>query len=287
MSDPRRVRRLHYRVFYRNGTQGVVWGEAELAKALARRSPAAMHHEIALRHTCVKCGTIGPWTKGWLCYPIWDRIAQYHNNATAEVIYCSQACWIEATGGFDLPSWMNTNQEPNRDRERQSAWWEANRLEGDRKRALTDHRKVPLPEWPGNGFCKWCTKRVGKGRRSWCAGCDLTYFAHAHADYQMRLLNQRDGHRCAIEGCDGSGKGFHGGLEVDHRVPLWLVAHLPDDLRRPFYGPDNLWLLCSRHHTEKTAAEAAVRAAIKRGELTPPAAPPFEPLWPLAPAWVG
>ena len=53
-------------------------------------------------------------------------------------------------------------------------------------------------------------------------------------------------------------------LEVDHRVPLWSVADLPDEERRWYFGPDNLWLLCPTHHGLKTAREAAYRAEIKR-----------------------
>lgn len=52
-------------------------------------------------------------------------------------------------------------------------------------------------------------------------------------------------------------------LEVDHRVPLWSVAHLPDEERRWYFGPGNLWLLCPKHHKEKTRREAAERAALK------------------------
>lgn len=53
-------------------------------------------------------------------------------------------------------------------------------------------------------------------------------------------------------------------LEVDHQVPLWHVADLPDDERRWYFGPGNLWLLCPSHHREKTRAEAALRAAARR-----------------------
>lgn len=52
-------------------------------------------------------------------------------------------------------------------------------------------------------------------------------------------------------------------LEVDHKVPLWSVAQLPDDERRRYFGPENLWLLCPTHHKQKTAREAAERAAQK------------------------
>lgn len=53
-------------------------------------------------------------------------------------------------------------------------------------------------------------------------------------------------------------------LEVDHLVPLWSVAHLPDDERRRFFGPENLWLLCPDCHKKKTAYEAADRAAERK-----------------------
>lgn len=53
-------------------------------------------------------------------------------------------------------------------------------------------------------------------------------------------------------------------LQVDHRVPLWSVAHLPDDVRRPYFGPRNLWLLCSACHAAKTRTEAARRARLRK-----------------------
>ncbi len=61
-------------------------------------------------------------------------------------------------------------------------------------------------------------------------------------------------------------------LEVDHRVPLWSVAHLDDDERRPYFGPGNLWLLCPLHHKAKTKAEAAQRANAKRSKIRDKAA---------------
>jgi 5-methylcytosine-specific restriction endonuclease McrA len=53
-------------------------------------------------------------------------------------------------------------------------------------------------------------------------------------------------------------------LEVDHKTPLWKVAGLPDDERRWYFGPENLWLLCPRCHKAKTKREAAERAAQRR-----------------------
>lgn len=52
-------------------------------------------------------------------------------------------------------------------------------------------------------------------------------------------------------------------LQLDHRVPLWSVVDLPDDERRWYFGPGNLWLLCPKHHRAKTAKEAKERAAQK------------------------
>lgn len=49
------------------------------------------------------------------------------------------------------------------------------------------------------------------------------------------------------------------GLEVEHQVPLWSVAHLEDRFRRAFFGPDNLRLYCGRCHKKKTRREAAER----------------------------
>lgn len=53
-------------------------------------------------------------------------------------------------------------------------------------------------------------------------------------------------------------------LQLDHKTPLWKVADLPDCLRRSYFGPDNLWLLCPDHHKAKTRREAAERAHQKR-----------------------
>jgi hypothetical protein len=54
-------------------------------------------------------------------------------------------------------------------------------------------------------------------------------------------------------------------LQIDHRVPLWAVADLPDLERRWYFGPGNLWLLCPAHHKAKTKAEAAIRAKVRSG----------------------
>lgn len=60
-------------------------------------------------------------------------------------------------------------------------------------------------------------------------------------------------------------------LELDHRIPLWSVADLPDDERRRFFGPENLWMLCPACHKAKSRREAAQRAALKRAAIAAPA----------------
>lgn len=54
-------------------------------------------------------------------------------------------------------------------------------------------------------------------------------------------------------------------LDVDHVRPLWSL----DDTERAelrWWMPSNLQLLCGTCHKAKTAAEAAERAALRRGE---------------------
>ena len=53
-------------------------------------------------------------------------------------------------------------------------------------------------------------------------------------------------------------------LQVDHRIPLWMVRDLPDAERRWYYGPGNLWLLCDACHKIKNASEARMRALARR-----------------------
>lgn len=55
-----------------------------------------------------------------------------------------------------------------------------------------------------------------------------------------------------------------GGLEVDHEIPLWRIWHLPDNERRPYYGPKNLRLRCQDCHKAKSKREAAERATERK-----------------------
>ncbi len=253
------------RLFYRNDTQAVFREGADLERALRRKVPGIIHQEIAIVHRCGQCGTEGPWTKEWMAYPIWDAISRHHPRPTAEVIYCSRKCWVDDTGGFELPRWIDTNQEPNRDRARMQAWWESNRIERDRKSDLVAHRRVPLPPHHGRGWCRWCAKRITSGRRyNWHDDCLRQFLLHSDLNAQLKFLFARDGRTCAIEGCDRPG------AEVDHRIPLWSIRDLPEWARIPYYGPMNIWLLCWECHKAKSAREAAQRAAQRRDDIPAP-----------------
>lgn len=143
-------------------------------------------------------------------------------------------------------------------------------------------------------WCRWCGGEITLGRvkqRSWHDGregepdCLLEYYLHSRRDHQFRHVEARDGRRCwdcgesperwlrkgeVSMGVQGWPRGEPlprysevervTALQVDHEVPLWAVAHLPDDERRPFFGPKNLRLRCDPCHKLKTAREAGERA---------------------------
>lgn len=245
-----------YRVFYRGNKSESVRGDEELAKRLQRKSPIVVHHEIAMMHVCDSCGCEGPWDKEWMALPRRDEDGKWTGQK-----YCSKACWIDKTGGHDLPGWIDTNHEPDRDRERMQAFWAANHQDSIRKREAIAYRSVPLPpDWKGTGWCRWCTKEIiEKGKRSkrrnWHPDCLIQFNLHSALWPQYRHCRDRDGQQCAWLGCEETDD-----LEVDHKIPLWSVRDLPDDERRHYYGPDNLWLLCKDHHKAKTKREAGQRA---------------------------
>lgn len=173
-------------------------------------------------------------------------------------------------------------------------------------RALkTAHRRVPLTP-VARGHCRWCTRPIigkrGKyiGRpdpmRSWCRpgdrperpDCYFEYLLHSHADTQFRYLEITRGLACAECGAEDPvreklefGRSIWvTALEVDHVVPLWRVALKPIELRRPFFGPDFLQLLCDRCHKAKTKAEAGERARLRaqaRADSAPGPSPPGLP----------
>lgn len=167
----------------------------------------------------------------------------------------------------------------------------------DRRKTI---RTCPLPIFPPEGrpanWCRWCGGEIVHGRvaqRGWHDGradepnCRRERELHTVKDVQLAFLIERDGQRCAD--CGENPERWHrrglcsqmpqdleawgeapwprfsmvrrvSALEVDHDVPLWSVAHLPDDERRPFFGPPNLKLRCEPCHDGKTATEAGDRA---------------------------
>jgi len=253
------------RLFYRNGKNEAFLPGKALDRALARKVPAVIHQELALIHKCQQCGIEGPWTDKWLAYPVLIHHPPHIQAKVAPAEWykaCSRACFGELIEkSFEPSKWMNPHREPDRDKDRVHALWDAERDEQDRKRETVAHRKVPLPEWRGKGFCKWCNEKMtaaDKPSWMWHKRCARQFMLHSDLWTQTRYLRERDGRECAKPGCSRHGS------EVDHRRPLWSIRHLPPMMRRPFYGPVNLWLLCNQCHLEKSAIEAAQRAARRR-----------------------
>ena len=252
-----------FRVFFANGQGIAVQGEAELARILGRKTPRAIYHEPAVIYSCQHCGQEGPWTDSWRH---WVALAHHpaHIQAKAqggEYIACSIDCFGDLVErAFAPPQWARCADEP-RQGDRASALWQAMNEERRRRAEAVEYRKVPMPEWRGRGFCKWCNGQMtaaDKPRIMWHAACAREWELHAHLLAQTRYLKQRDGKKCAMPDCHRPGS------EVDHRRPLWSVRHLPAMIRRVFYGPRNLWLLCQQCHAAKTKREAAERAAQRR-----------------------
>lgn len=236
----------------------IVIGEAALERQLARKSPTAIWFEPAITHRCQVCETEGLWDERWIA---WARYNERHAaRGEGTDLYCSEECCRRENPDAKWPSWMNVCEEP-RPKEQERALWRAQRADADAQAAARRAiRGVPMPEWPGDGFCKWCTKPVERPRRSWHAECYPDYLRHTDSYAQAVFLRKRDGPACAWAGCEARGE------EVDHRAPLWSIAHLPDEERRWYFGPGNLWLLCPAHHKAKTADEAALRARLRAGD---------------------
>ncbi len=262
---------IWHRIFYRSGKSEVVCGAEALEKRLARKSPVAVHSEIAIIHECQACAKRAPWAGEW--FALCDAGKW---NEQKWIVYCTERCWLDHTGGHDYMKWQvargTGDREPNRTQEMDRARWDANFTD---RRAVSDskqYRLVPLPaDWPGVGICRWCAKEIleTKGRNSgkrskrhnWHPACKDIYFLHSDLLSQYHYLADRDGKHCHWLGCEEAS-----GLEVDHKIPLFSVRDLPDDERREYYGPTNLWLLCGPHHKAKSAREAAQRAEAARLE---------------------
>jgi hypothetical protein len=117
--------------------------------------------------------------------------------------------------------------------------------------------------WPEAGAPRW--------NLQWHTVCAAAYQAWRHPDFMAQSLADRQGGKCSETGADlfklnaRGDRVLVGGVEVDHRVPLWRVrrdAHLyvwPDVLR--MWGPTNLQVLVNAGHKLKTAREARERAS--------------------------
>lgn len=241
------------RLFYRNGKSEAFPEGPRLDRARARKTPLCIHEAPALWHRCQACGAEGVWTAGWICWP----------GKCGHNIYCSDQCCSIANRDGRAPSW--TRDEPLPPEQKRAVY--QSRLERhSRDREAKRYRQCPMPDWPGEGWCSWCAGKIDPAldpddaqRRSWHTRCVQLYFLHGgELRVQQRFLIERDGRQCAMPGCE------HEGGEVDHRVPLWKVRHLAPMIRRAFYGPINLWLLCRQCHAAKTKREAAERAALAK-----------------------
>lgn len=153
------------------------------------------------------------------------------------------------------------------------------------------------------GECRWCGGMIFKNgnpcelnpRRNWHDGrlgepdCFHAYRLLTDPATQRHAVYWRDKGRCYICGVvhqarayqiwidsygDRSPSGYPqshvgwlapSGWELEHKIPLWKVEHLPDDERRWYFGLDNLAVACRAPcHQRKSAEEAAERAKTER-----------------------
>lgn len=265
-----------YRVYFRK-KHILVQGDDELARLQARKVPKVISFEIPKMHTCTVCGKEEPWIE-----ETWSWYGRYADIDDGKPVlkFCSNEC-------------RDTEKRPEiksgdwKDQKRTNRGVPDNDFSHHRKQSeikdAANVRKFPHPQFPkdrsGDGWCRWCGEKVTeKRRRTWHSECLAQFFQHTDLHVQRSFLAKRDGDRCAL--CPpGTGRWVDAGafpswmkgegnwikwsqqLEVDHVTPLWMVAHLPPDDRRPYHGPANLWLLCQEHHRWKSSHEAAERKA--------------------------
>lgn len=150
------------------------------------------------------------------------------------------------------------------------------------------------------GICRWCglvttetTPRRGQ-LRHWHKSCEAEYLLCIRPDQARWQVEKRDHGICCDcgedwseryrfskgasvivserEDRDGARAGFYRYTEVlwvslwhvDHKIPLWKVAHLPDLQRIDYFKLANLVTRCHVCHQFKTTEEAAERAHHKR-----------------------
>lgn len=81
---------------------------------------------------------------------------------------------------------------------------------------------------------------------------------------KIAALLERDGPLCQC-GRPECGKPIDpNNCEIEHRIPLWKVSHLPDAERAIYFSLDNERLFRPRCQARKTAEEAAERAHYER-----------------------
>lgn len=127
---------------------------------------------------------------------------------------------------------------------------------------INSNRQPPAPPYRGQaGRCSLCgTTELPPRRRSWCSDDCVTMWNVASAG-QAALAHLRAVHGSFCH-CCGDPVSY---LEVDHWRPLWsLTDEMRTELR--WWLPFNLRLLCQSCHRGKTRHEAAVRAAVRRGD---------------------
>jgi len=247
------------RLFFRNGKSAAYPEGPQLDRARARKVPLVIYEAEASWHRCQYCPNEGVWTPEWICWP--RHGDRQRARGDGNDIYCSESCCRAENPDRRPPPWALLDNEPMPPEIRHAAW----RAKYERKqqdREAKRYRLVPMPDWPGSGWCKWCAGSLDqsddprdKNRQNWHTRCLRLYNLHGgHLSAQQRFLIERDGRQCAMPGCERAG------AEVDHRVPLWKVRNLAPMIRRAYYGPINLWLLCQPCHAAKSAAEAAERA---------------------------
>lgn len=279
-----------WRVHFRKNSV-LVHGQAELDRLKARKVPKVVAIEVAQLYECSVCHKREAWGDTWCWYGSYADL----DEGRPVVNFCSSECRATAkpdTRPSRKTDWRNhpTTSRHRFDAESYRSVYLA--------RQAANPRRFPMPVFPkdkcGGGWCRWCGEEIinrsgkRKGERSklrnWHRrsygdprNCASEWMLHTNLDAQRDFLIKRDGPHCQICG-PGSVRWVDAGpfpawmraegnwirlgdyLEVDHCVELWEVADLPDDERREYFGPENLWLLCQRHHKAKTAEAAARRA---------------------------